>query len=174
MNGKAVAALIVVLLAGGGLAIASSGGDEDGGADTVVATETTTTSSPTRTETTKEEKEPEKTDGEEIEQVIYEYVEESSDTQTAECDVVLDDVCVQDETGLTVEDIQVKGDQARAELKGGGSFELQRDGDQWKISGFEPSRPDRSGSVDAPQKPERPEAEKPEVEKPERPKAPQG
>lgn len=177
MNGKAVTALIVVLLAGGGLAIALSGGGDT--EDTAVPPgETVVTSQPmTQTEKQEEpEQEPEKTDEQQVEEVVGEYLEQSQDSETVECDLVVDDVCVQNESDidlsaveeflgdLDVQDVQVNGDEAQAQLNRGGSFELKREEGSWKISGFEPpARPDGGGGVEAPS---RPEAEKPDVPKP--------
>lgn len=193
MNTKAITALVVLLLAGGGLAIALNGGDDsdDEAATTVppvaTAPATSTSSAPeTTTETAKDGASEE----EQVEQVVTEYLEQESQSETVSCDLVIDDVCVQNESDidlssfqgvldqLEVQDVQVDGDRAKAELNRGGSFELQRDGERWKISGFEPpARPDGTGGVEAPdgtggvEAPQRPEREKPV--KPQKPDLPQ-
>jgi hypothetical protein len=153
MNGKAVAALIVVLLAGGGIALALSSSDDDDGGNGSAQTSTTSEKKNKDEEQKKDDQKQEdsgQSDEEEIEQAINQYIAQSDDTetQTIECDAIVDDVCVQ------VEGVDVNGDEATAKLENGTSFELKRDGGQWKVSGFE--RPEV----------ERPEVERPEVEKP--------
>ena len=167
-RGTAIA-LFALVLVGGGIVLLVAGGDDTG--DAPPPAETSTSSKPEMEKEPKEE-EPAKTDEEQVEEVVTEYIERSSEDETVECDLVVDDACVQNESevdlssveqflsALDVSDVQVQGDEARAELNRGGSFSLRREDGDWKISGFEPpARPDRSGGVDAP---ERPEAPKPD------------
>ena len=184
MNTKAISALVVLLLAGGGLAIAlNSGDDSDDEAATTVPPAATApaTSTESAPETQTAPATIESSDEEQVEQVVTAYLEQESQSETVSCDLVVDDVCVQNESDIDlsafqgaldqveVQDVQVEGDQAKAELNRGGSFDLQRDGERWKISGFEPpARPDGTGGVEAPdgtggvEAPQRPEREKPQ------------